>query len=782
MVGSGTNSANGGRASSDLNRASGGGRIALVVTNEGADFANFTGTNTAFALGPGGAAGTIYLEKKADAGKGELIINNIGGRRSYAANNTALGGRGGVTAEFSRVVLINAMLDVAAGETLIISNTVFEYDVINNGIWLSGGALHAAPTHAFTNMFIGIAATGSTFSPSASLTIGTNAELRIDKPHEMACDIILAPGGKLTHTANSASETYKLNLALRGNVTVQAGGAIDVIGKGYALSSGPGTHLANYCGASHGGLGMGGLSCYGSIVAPTNLGSGGRNVGAGGGAIIMAVSGTVSNNGLISANAQPVTQHTGAGGSINITAGAIVGDGTIEANSATNVTGSNPGGGGRISLAVTNAGADFTGHPGPITAYGGRKMPSGTSGGAGTVYLREAGQGLYDGMLSVDNNGYSGLWTEISTSVTDTAAGNVFIQNGARLMLNTNQTLIVNGDWDNSVSFTGLTDSAVIFAGAAGSTSSISGYTTFSGFICTNGLDKTILFKAGAMTTIEAGGRLLLAGDPASTNLVLRSMTDGGAWYLTLDPLAAQAVSCVDVKDSDALAGGGAEVIAINSKDRGANPNWKFLTIHPGMEITWTGASSSLFSLRSNWDLDRAPLETDVIVIPAGCDNYPLLDTDRTLNTVDIRSGGALYLDGRNLVASNLLVAGALTASGTETVTLLKDADFTGGSFDAVRSTLRLAGGDAQSLNLDGAAFYKILVENSSAPLTFYGGFTATELLCEAPAGTRALIFEPGKTVSLRDILLLGDESEANIALRSALPGEKWKLSISGYE
>jgi len=64
---------------------------------------------------------------------------------------------------------------------------------------------------------------------------------------------------------------------------------------------------------------------YGSAPAPTDLGSGGGvyNVytGVGGGAIRLIVTGTLTNNGIISANAAPVTGAGGggAGGSVYVT-------------------------------------------------------------------------------------------------------------------------------------------------------------------------------------------------------------------------------------------------------------------------------------------------------------------------------------------------------------------------------------------------------------------------------------------------------------------------------
>ena len=432
-----------------------------------------------------------------DAGRGELIVDNnksligLAGNPNYYVN-TSLNDWEPVTYEFGRITVTNnGVLILTSNATIIATNTVFCGDPtsVHDGIQLVGGSMIVPDDFAFSNFFIRIARhwvsrnynTGgvvididSDFRPKKSLTIGENAAFVVDQPYILTNEVVVEAGGSISHDFNCAlasylrQEVYGLKLTVCGNVLIREGGSIDVSGKGYVGASGPGVHWVNASGASYGGLGSGGLECYGSIVAPTNLGSGGRgdNTYRGGGLVQMTVSGMLRNEGAIRANAFERTLNTGSGGAILMTAGRLAGSGVIEANSATNVTGSNPGGGGRISLTVTNAGADFSEYTGTITSYGGRKMPSGTSGGAGTIYLREAGQGLYEGALFLNNGEMPGLGTEISASVTDTAVGDVFIQSGACLLLNTNQTLTIGGDWHNSASFTSLTDSAVIFAGA----------------------------------------------------------------------------------------------------------------------------------------------------------------------------------------------------------------------------------------------------------------------------------------------------------------------------
>ena len=84
------------------------------------------------------------------------------------------------------------------------------------------------------------------------------------------------------------------------NFTIVQGGEINVKGKGYA-KSGPRYHRE---GAGYGGQGGNtGGPTYGSITAPTNLGSGCLYVGyPAGGAVILTIGGTGTIDGTISAD------------------------------------------------------------------------------------------------------------------------------------------------------------------------------------------------------------------------------------------------------------------------------------------------------------------------------------------------------------------------------------------------------------------------------------------------------------------------------------------------
>lgn len=790
LSGAGGISANGG--SNTTYFGGGGGRVALVVTNTIADFSTFNGTISAYGgVGAGygsGCAGTIYKEKKADAGKGELIVNNLGGGAiGYAANNTDLSGMEAVTYEFSRITLTNnGNLNIGPDDVLIVTNTLLVGGGgANNGIWISGGTLLAPSVFIYSNMYVGISATGSTFNPITSLTVATNAEFRVDKQHSLGGNVTIGPGGKLTHTANPGStESYKMILSVNGSLTIQAGGMIDVTGKGYSVGPGYPYPPGSAGGGSYGGWGWPETvpigTCYGSIVAPVNLGSGGKGNGpsSGGGGIILRVAGGVTNAGFIQAEGGNNVNRPGSGGSINIESGSLNGDGVITANGGTGYGG---GGGGRIALAVTNAGADFSSFVGSISAFGGNG--SAGSAAAGTVYLRTAGQGIDMGALIIDNNNVTaaGALTVINLNVTDAVVGDVIIRNKGCLLVDTNQALTLSKAWSNAASFTANTESRIIFSGAAGSTSTVYGNNTFMGLVCTNTFGKTLVFQANSTSAIADNGRLILKGAPGTTNLFLRSSIGGMPWNLNVAESVDQSVMYVDVINSDALPGVGTPVIAINSRDRGGNLNWIFMNAVIGETNVWTGNSNTAWSLNSNWSLARPPIGDDFILIPSGCPRYPVLDLARTVNGIEIKSGASLDLAGYNLTVKKVAtIAGVLRAVATEIITFQANVDFTGGSFTAINSTVLLAGSVPQAAILDGLAFNKINVVNTNT-VSFDGGFSATELRCEAESSTRSLQFQQSSTVVLRDIVLQGVAGGTNIILRSSAPDHKWNLAVSGY-
>ncbi len=250
----------------------------------------------------------------------------------------------------------------------------------------------------------------------------------IDGAHSFASLWVMA-GGVVTHTANVSTQQYWLDLTIAGDVTVDVGGMITATEKGYAPGEGIGHGSGSHgSGAGYGGWGGDNISgsqsggiVYGSATAPLDLGSGGAGTGwggggAGGGVVQLAVNGTLSVEGEISADGGDggstggYEGGGGSGGSIYITVGTLAGTGAISANGGDGgVRGSNTGGGGgggRVAVYYTSD--SFTGE---IVACGGL---SNQGGGAGTIYSKSSTQTWGD--LLVNNCGNVGPATPLLES------------------------------------------------------------------------------------------------------------------------------------------------------------------------------------------------------------------------------------------------------------------------------------------------------------------------------------------------------------------------------
>ena len=380
----------------------GGGRIAIVLTNS-TTFNGFTGTilangGTSGTIGGGysdggcGGGGTIYQKTTAD--NGTLIINNAG--------------------------LFNRWQTYA--ETTLTTNT--DINSFASIIITNSGVLALGPSNPFNlgNMSpisgggeLRIKLDNPTVIPVNCVITG-NYVLCFDSLTNTITNLTITSGCTLTHRPNFNNEAYKLNFTVVSNLIIQTNALINVDGRGYFAAQGPGTAVGN-TGGSYGGVGgnhddfvtIG--TTYGSILAPTNSGSGGSSVAAkndGGGAIIINVGGIciITNGAIISASGSGFNGSTdgssGAGGTIYIKAGVITGTGIIRANGQTTAGGNGGGGGGgRISLVQTANNSLFSG---TVTTYGGYMSANGHNGSAGTIYQELPSNGAGNGTVTVDNN------------------------------------------------------------------------------------------------------------------------------------------------------------------------------------------------------------------------------------------------------------------------------------------------------------------------------------------------------------------------------------------
>ena len=199
-----------------------------------------------------------------------------------------------------------------------------------------------------------------------------------------------------------------LNVSVGGAMTIAQGASVSVTGRGYGYAS----TYANRSQAYGGYAFAGATAPYGSIVEPFDPGMGcisqtdGNNKakisGIGGGAVKLAVAGTLTLDGSIEAVGtidQNVPRSGGTGGSIWIVANQIAGSGAIDASACptslfTSDTGVSIGSGGRIALytqaplAIPMANVSCSG-----TAYRGTSSLSKTRiSGPGTIFVKDPTQ------------------------------------------------------------------------------------------------------------------------------------------------------------------------------------------------------------------------------------------------------------------------------------------------------------------------------------------------------------------------------------------------------
>ncbi|HVY67566.1 MAG TPA: discoidin domain-containing protein, partial [Patescibacteria group bacterium] len=409
LAGSGTISANGGSGSSYT--SGGGGRVAIYYDNDTSaiTYQNYAGSWTNIRYG---GAGTVY-KKKAGLAYGDLTLKN----NSYATNTdqaltvTPVGLIAGDPLIYNSITIGDSaalVFSSSTANTLIASASAVT--LLNNGLYdntatttLNYGSL------VWTGGMIRYAGGGlALLNSNQDLTVPSGSKLIFNIATSTASAVRsynnLTVNGILTHNYNSATtgtaSLVKLNLQINGNLTVASGGSINVDGRGYPSSEGPGaggdgSNIAG--GGSYGGAGgayaTGAAAgpVYGSTSSPVDLGSGGGGSpsaastggGSGGGAIILNVTGTTTVSGVISANGTAATSCNaaggGAGGSIYLSTGVLLGTASTTANGGNGCGNGGSGGGGRISiLSAANASS--------LTRFVSGGAGAGTAGGSGTLY------------------------------------------------------------------------------------------------------------------------------------------------------------------------------------------------------------------------------------------------------------------------------------------------------------------------------------------------------------------------------------------------------------
>ncbi|MFZ2253413.1 MAG: hypothetical protein WAW13_04590 [Minisyncoccia bacterium] len=204
---------------------------------------------------------------------------------------------------------------------------------------------------AFASSPLDLNNNGTLDSEEVEVVVDTNASLPAGEYTFKNLVITNAATLKLERNIDSPDffKGVKINAE---NITIDEGAALSA---SYELENGanygygaPGESLY-YSGASYGGVGRGNTatSTYGSATKPTDLGSDGYYKG--GGAIWLAVSGTLTNNGQVLARGG----QSASGGSIYVNTKNITGFGLFNANGGNRFSwayNKSPGGGGRIAI------------------------------------------------------------------------------------------------------------------------------------------------------------------------------------------------------------------------------------------------------------------------------------------------------------------------------------------------------------------------------------------------------------------------------------------------
>ena len=414
LSGRGTVSASSGAS----NYPGGGGRVAIWINN--GDFTAFSPDRVTANAASGhklSTPGTVFLWalKDADFGarlivRGNASVTTTQANYRYTCTPISVANTNDLPALKAIVLSNGANLAVGEGVSLDVTGAVLasQSGTVRPRLTMFGGSL-AVPDGLLVDGFnLLVYGEGASISVANAGTIGlaTNMTMRVDRPFSIDGSLFVT--GTVSHTQVTAASTNLLDLSVSGDMTVASGGAIDVSNNGWGAKSGPGGATADGMGGVHAGMVPGSSKhAYGSIVCPTNHGSGGGAV-SGGGVVRLTVGGMFTLDGTIKAYASNNNGGgNGSGGSVWVTAGELAGAGSIDAKGgsygfhATVSPLAGAGGtGGRISIWQT-VGNKTRSEWAVATTIAGGSSNGGTTSAAGTFYWQKASDGIGGGTVSI---------------------------------------------------------------------------------------------------------------------------------------------------------------------------------------------------------------------------------------------------------------------------------------------------------------------------------------------------------------------------------------------
>lgn len=391
------------------NRSGAGGRVSILLTNGELDsfldanitaiagyssYGNVGGTGTVLVRSPQKPNGVLYMRDRATKYGMYAYRPKPNQLARIPANQTWV---------LDEIVFgANAILEVPTGTTLDLRGGLESISSTGNtldetGLIVDGGTLllPAAETHTISGKWI--------FEP---------------KDYTLAGNLVVTNGagvGTLLLYSTTSNEVRTCGLTVSGNMHVASGSYLRAVRGGY-IATGAAT-VGGTTPGCHGGQSAGGTAnrAYDSFFHPRHPGAFGADngrVNVGGGAIRLAVGGTLTLDGIATATPNVAENRSGAAGSIDITAARLEGAGRIEANGnsrnySKDATGYGSGGG-RIAVRLTGAGETFSSDwLTKINAKGfySSKMTADYSSSAGSVYLQNAAQSEGTGTIIIRNTG-----------------------------------------------------------------------------------------------------------------------------------------------------------------------------------------------------------------------------------------------------------------------------------------------------------------------------------------------------------------------------------------
>ncbi len=157
---------------------------------------------------------------------------------------------------------------------------------------------------------------------------------------------------------------------------------------------------------------------------------------------------------------------------------------------------------------------------------------------------------------------------------------------------------------------------------------------------------------------------------------VWRNATGQDANSLDTDPVLNSPTATtpnLHLTNVSSVASGAATFIASVTDDMDGQPRSGTTDIGAdeiGISGCWTGATSTDFNTTTNWEDSTVPSSGNNIVIPSPVINNPVLDTDRTIGTLNIGTDKTININGK-ILTINGAITGAGTIKGSATSSLV---------------------------------------------------------------------------------------------------------------